>query len=162
MQFTQVCSNWNGVSGYNYIYNKPTNLSQFNDDLGISKIGSSEQYSDALNPLTKLSQLRDDLGISTVGFTGSYPDLINKPTIPAAQMQSNWIESNTRNAEYILNKSTIPPAQVQSNWIDSNTTATDYILNKPTILAAQVFFILVFWEGDIFITRSNDNNLKET
>ena len=29
------------------------------------------------------------------------------------------------------NKPTIPAARVQSNWTESNTTAADYILNKP-------------------------------
>ncbi len=30
-----------------------------------------------------------------------------------------------------------------------------------SILVADPFFLFVCWEGEIFITRSNDNNLKE-
>lgn len=60
----------------------------------------------------------------------------NKPTIPAAQVNSDW------NAEsgvaQILNKPTIPAAPVQSNWNESNTSSLAYIQNKPTIPAAPV------------------------
>ena len=77
---TQVPADWLALSGLGYIYNKPTNLSQFNDDLGISHVGFSGQYQDTLNHPTNLSQFNDVLGISTVGFTGQYSDTLNHPT----------------------------------------------------------------------------------
>lgn len=42
--------------------------------------------------------------LATVASTGSYTDLINKPTIPDAQIQSDWNQSNTTAKDYIKNK----------------------------------------------------------
>lgn len=51
---------------------------------------------------------RTNLGLATVASTGSYNDLSNKPTIPAAQIQSDWDESSNTAVDYIKNKPTIP------------------------------------------------------
>ena len=56
----------------------------------------------------------------------------NKPTIPAAQVNSDW--DSTSGKSEILNKPTIPAAQVNSDW--NATTGKAEILNKPTIPAA--------------------------
>lgn len=87
-------------------------------------------------------------GLSAVAFSGSYNDLSGKPSIPAAQQNSDWSASVGVTA--ILNKPTlfsgayadltgkptIPAAQVNSDW--SASTGVAVILNKPTIPAAQV------------------------
>lgn len=57
--------------------------------------------------------------------------ILNKPTIPDAQVQSNWNESDTNSKAYIQNKPTIPAAQVNADWNASSGVAK--ILNKPTI-----------------------------
>lgn len=44
--------------------------------------------------------------LKTVAFTGSYTDLSDKPTIPAAQIQSDWNQTNNALADYIKNKPT--------------------------------------------------------
>ena len=59
--------------------------------------------------------------------------ILNKPTIPDAQVQSNWNESDTNSKAYIQNKPAIPAAQVQSDWDQSDNTQVDYIKNKPSI-----------------------------
>lgn len=69
--------------------------------------------------------------ISTVGFSNDYNDLDNKPTIPAAQIQSDWNQSNNVALDFIKNKPTIPAAQVNSDW--NATSGIAEILNKPTI-----------------------------
>lgn len=46
-------------------------------------------------------------------------------------VQADWNASS--GLAQILNKPTIPAAQVQSNWTQTSTTAVDYIKNKPTI-----------------------------
>ena len=46
-------------------------------------------------------------------------------------MQSNWNETDTNSKAFIQNKPTIPAAQVQSDW--NATTGMGVILNKPTI-----------------------------
>ena len=74
--------------------------------------------------------------LATVATSGSYNDLTNKPTIPAAQIQSNWTQTNTSAKDYIKNKPTIPAAQIQSDWNQTSTSAKDYIKNKPTNVSA--------------------------
>jgi hypothetical protein len=70
--------------------------------------------------------------LASVALSGSYNDLSNKPTIPAAQVNSDWNAAS--GVAQILNKPTIPAAQIQSDWNQSDTTAKDYIKNKPTQL----------------------------
>lgn len=53
------------------------------------------QYSESLN---------GNVTLHKVAKTGSYNDLLDKPTIPAAQVQSNWNESDTTSPAYIQNK----------------------------------------------------------
>jgi len=93
----------------------------------------------------------------SANFSGSYNDLINKPTIPAAQVQTDWnatsglgvilnkpalFDGNYNsltnkptlfdgNYNSLSNKPTIPAAQVQTDW--SATSGLGVILNKPTL-----------------------------
>lgn len=46
--------------------------------------------------------------LADVATSGSYNDLINKPTIPAAQIQSDWNQVNNTALDFIKNKPTIP------------------------------------------------------
>lgn len=71
----------------------------------------------------------DWLKLAQVATSGSYTDLSDKPTIPAAQVNSDWNASS--GVAEILNKPTIPAAQVNSDWDASSGVAE--ILNKPTI-----------------------------
>ena len=70
-----------------------------------------------------------DLGATA--FSNSYNDLDNLPTIPAAQIQSDWNQSNNALLDFIKNKPTIPAAQVNSDW--NATSGVAEIFNKPTI-----------------------------
>lgn len=90
-------------------------------------------------------------GLKRVAFTGSYGDLSDKPSIPAAQVQSNWAQSDSSAVDFINNKPqlasvatsgsyndlsgkpTIPAPQVQSDWNEADNTKADYIKNKPSI-----------------------------
>lgn len=104
--------------------------------------------------------------LAAVATSGSYNDLIDKPVIPAAQVQSNWSQSDTDAVDYIKNKpaNLVQDADyvhtdnnytdadeaklagiqagaevnVQPNWNQTDSDADDYIKNKPTIPAAQV------------------------
>ena len=40
-------------------------------------------------------------------FSGSYDDLTDKPTIPDAQVQTDWSESDNTKVDYIKNKPTL-------------------------------------------------------
>ena len=73
-----------------------------------------------------------DLGATA--FSNDYTDLDNKPTIPAAQVNSDW--NAVSGVAQILNKPTIPAAQVNSDW--NSTSGVSQILNKPTLTNGTV------------------------
>lgn len=93
--------------------------------------------------------IKNKPSLATVATSGSYNDLSDKPTIPAAQVNSDWNATSGKaqilnkptlatvatSGSYndLSNKPTIPAAQVQSNWTQTTTTAVDYIKNKPTL-----------------------------
>ena len=86
--------------------------------------------------------------------TGSSIAWSTFPSIPAAQVQTDWnattgiasilnkptLATVATSGSYndLINKPTIPAAQIQSDWSQSNSVALDFIKNKPTIPAAQV------------------------
>jgi len=123
----------------------PTNVSAFTNDAGY------------LTQHQSLSGYATETWVQQQGYTtfdGDYNSLTNKPTIPAAQVQSDWNATSgmgeilnkpslatvatTGSYSDLTNKPTIPTAPVQSDWNESNTTSLAYIANKPTIPAAQV------------------------
>lgn len=55
-----------------------------------------------------LDKKADKSSLATVATSASYNDLIDKPIIPAAQIQSDWNQTNTGARDYIKNKPTIP------------------------------------------------------
>ena len=67
--------------------------------------------------------------LGAAAFSNDYNDLSNKPTIPAAQVNSDW--NSVSGVSQILNKPTIPAAQVNSDW--NAVSGVAQILNKPTI-----------------------------
>lgn len=70
--------------------------------------------------------------LSTVATSGSYNDLSNKPTIPAAQVNSDW--SAVSGVSQILNKPTIPSALTAGSNISIvansiNNTSPDQVVS---------------------------------
>lgn len=61
-------------------------------------------------------------------FSGNYNDLTNKPTIPDAQIQSDWNQTNTSAKDYIKNKPNIPQGVVVDNALSS--TSENPVQNK--------------------------------
>ena len=62
-----------------------------------------------------------------------YDNFINTPTIPAAQVQSDWDEADNTQVDYIKNKPTIPTVnnstiEIQKNW----TKVKDFTLNQSS------------------------------
>lgn len=174
----QVNADWDANSGVAQILNKPN----------LATVATSGDYSDLSNKPTipaaqvqsnwnesdstskayiqnkpDLSVYAQSANLATVATSGDYTDLSNKPTIPAAQVQSNWNESDNTSKAFILNKPdlsvyaqsanlatvattgdyddlenkpVIPAAQIQADWNETNTSSKAYIQNKPTIPAA--------------------------
>ena len=98
------------------------------------------------NP-TVSSYILNKPNLATVATSGSYNDLLNTPTIPAAQVNSDWdavsgvaqilnkpsLAAVATSGSYndLSNKPTIPAAQVNSDW--DSTSGVSQILNKPTL-----------------------------
>lgn len=81
--------------------------------------------------LTDASDYATVASLATVATTGSYNDLSSKPTIPPAQVQADWDQSDNTQVDYIKNKPTIPSAQVNADW--NSVSGVSEILNKPTL-----------------------------
>lgn len=78
----------------------PTALSQLTDDANHRLVTDTEK--------STWNGKVDPTDLATVATSGSYDDLENKPTIPAAQIQSDWNQRDNSKADYIKNKPTIP------------------------------------------------------
>lgn len=72
---------------------------------------------------TLLSAKADTTSLSTVATSGSYNDLTDKPTIPAAQVNSDW--NAVSGVAQILNKPTLATVATSGSYAD--------LSNKPTI-----------------------------
>jgi hypothetical protein len=96
---------------------------------------------------SSLAYIKNKPNLATVATSGSYGDLSNKPTIPAAQVNSDWnatsgvaeilhkpnLAAVATSGSYndLSNKPTIPAAQVNSDW--NATSGVASILNKPSL-----------------------------
>ena len=85
--------------------------------------------------------------------TGSSIAWTTFPTIPAAQVQTDWnatvgiasilnkptLATVATSGSYndLINKPTIPAAQIQSDWSQTNSVALDFIKNKPTLFSGS-------------------------
>lgn len=78
------------------------------------------------------SRARQSLSAGS-GITYNNSSGVISLTSGAGQLQSDWNESDNTQVDYIKNKPTIPAAQVNSDWNASSGLAN--ILNKPTIPA---------------------------
>ena len=92
-----------------------------------------------LNALPTATELAQELGgkansvdLAEVATSGSYNDLTDKPTIPVAQVQSDWNESDTTNKAFIKNKPTIPtvPTNVSALNNDAGYITASDVANK--------------------------------
>jgi len=86
-------------------------------------------------PKLALDDLQDvDVPSPTDGQVLVWSDFDNRwiaSTISFTQVNSDW--NAVSGVAQILNKPTIPAAQIQSDWTQTNTSALDYIKNKPTL-----------------------------
>lgn len=70
-------------------------------------------------------------------ITNSEGKIVAGPSI-ITPVNADW--NSTSGLSEILNKPTIPDAQIQSDWNQSNTIALDYIKNKPTLFPANTLY----------------------
>lgn len=82
-----------------------------------------------------LATKADTSSLSTVATTGDYDDLLNKPTIPAAQVQSDWSQSDNTQVDYIKNKPTVIE---YGNQLPMSSTDPDKVADRITALESTV------------------------
>lgn len=114
--------------------------------------------------------------LATVATSGSYTDLSNTPTIPAAQVNSDWnavsgvaqilnkpnLATVATSGSYtdLTNTPSIPAAQVNSDWNASSGVAE--ILNKPSLAAVATSGAYSDLTGTPTIPTVNDATLTIT
>lgn len=111
----------------------------------VLQSSSSVAWGDITGTLADQTDLQSALDAkfdNPVGASSDYLDgtgaVVTFPTIPAAQIQSDWTQTTNTALDYIKNKPTIPAAQIQSDWTQTNNTALDYIKNKPAVGSGTV------------------------
>lgn len=110
---------------------------------------STNDYTDAEQ--TKLSGIEAGAQVNVKpdwnAASGSAAEILNKPTIPAAQVQSNWNETDQSSKAYIQNKPSIPDDLADLNEDTTHRVVTD--TEKAT------------WNGKTVVAASNTNgNIK--
>lgn len=98
----QVQPDWSAGSGLGAILNKPT--------IGTAAAQNVTAFATAAQG-AKADTAVQPGALSTVATSGSYADLSNKPTIPAAQVQTDWNASSGLTS--IANKPTLGTAAAQ-------------------------------------------------
>ena len=79
----------------------------------------------------------NEITLATVATSGSYNDLSDKPTIPAAQVNSDW--NATSGVARILNKPTIPTVNNASLIIQKNgTNVATFTANASSNVTANI------------------------
>ena len=82
------------------------------------------------------AQARQNIGAGTSDFSGDYDDLSNKPTIPAAQIQSDWNQTDDTAADYIKNKPNISggaAAELDKYWTIYALGDTTFTMHAGTV-----------------------------
>jgi len=85
---------------------------------------------------TALNLKADISSLATVATSGDYNDLSNLPTIPAAQIQSDWNQSDNTQVDFIKNKPTIP---VVTGFVPYTGATQDVDLDTNKLSAESVY-----------------------
>ena len=109
--------------------NIPSQVSQTITDGVTDKAPSEDAVFDAL----ALKANSADLGATA--FSNDYNDLDNLPSIPAAQIQSDWNQSNNTALDFIKNKPTIPST---SGFVPYTGATTDLDMGTYNLTADHI------------------------
>lgn len=71
---------------------------------------------------TALNNKVDSSSLASVATSGAYSDLTGTPTIPAAQIQSDWNQTDDSALDYIKNKPNIPESVIVDQTYDQAST----------------------------------------
>lgn len=97
------------------------------ENIGVMSSSDTESaITDAINDLL-------DYTLASVAKTGSYNDLSDTPEIPAAQIQSDWNQSDNTKLDFIKNKPTIPTVNNATLTLQvEGTTKSTFTANSST------------------------------
>ena len=84
---------------------------------------------------TELGKCAKTASLASVATSGSYNDLSNKPTIPAAQVNSDW--GATSGIAEILNKPTLATVATSGSYNDLSNRPTIPTVNNATLTIQQ-------------------------
>lgn len=96
-------------------------------------IGSPGRY---IKTKISYNDLVNLISFSTVATSGNYSDLSGKPTIPAAQIQSDWNQTTSGSVDFVKNKPTIPVAQ--QAYEGTTLRATSFPVIKSATVSSGV------------------------
>ena len=94
------------------------------DGLLDDKADKSDTYTKAQVD-SALAAKANSADLATVATTGDYDDLLNKPTIPAAQIQSDWDQADNTKVDYIKNKPDLDDYLTVSQYNDDMSGLND-------------------------------------
>lgn len=98
-----------------------------NDDGTITHAdaASSNQGTTLQQVQSGLSTKADTSSLAPVATSGAYNDLSGKPSIPSAQVQSDWTQSNTGSIDFVKNKPVLYKSGVRKGkHIEYTTSST--------------------------------------
>lgn len=117
------------TNGNGKIYVSPTGgVLLGNDAGGSSVIVDSAISSTSENPVQNkviyaaLNDKVDSSSLASVATSGAYSDLTGTPTIPAAQIQSDWNQTDDSALDYIKNKPNIPEVVITDQTYDGTSS----------------------------------------
>jgi len=119
----QVQSDWNNTNSASpaFINNKPTALSDFTNDEGFITNADISGKADKSDTYTKAQV---DTALAAKADTSAIP------TVPVQDVTVDGTSVVDQNGVAAI---TLPAAQVQANWNESDSTSKAFILNKPNI-----------------------------
>lgn len=131
--------------------NNKVETSDYNGNEIVSKINSGATTTINTNRLN-LAGYAQTGNLAPVATSGNYNDLINKPTIPAAQIQSDWTQTSSSAKDYIKHK----PTNVSNFNNDAGyITATD-LGSTGTVTIDSGRMITVYENDDTYETTAAD------
>lgn len=119
----------------------PTATTEDNGLMSAADKGKLNALPTATELVEKLESKATASDLAEVATSGSYNDLSDKPTIPAAQVQSDWNEGDTTSKAYIKNKPTIPTVPTNVSAFNNDAgyiTASDVADKQDKMFIVQV------------------------
>lgn len=122
-----------GSPGYDWDYEIEFTGDADDVDFDNSVSGlSATNVEEAIDELA--AEKADASSLAPVATSGQYSDLTGTPTIPAAQVQSDWTQADNTEVDYIKNKPTLAPVATSGDYNDLTNQPTFKTINNVDIV----------------------------